>query len=124
MEQRQGEKHAVRTLLRRGLAVSPRSRYTHLALALWEKEEGDLQEARRVFRQGSRLNPRDAAILQVRWAGWVGGSDWDVLALQACTRLAWAAEVLPGAGGPGLHVWVVAFRGGWVGAGTAARLLW
>lgn len=44
---------------------SPRSRYTHLAWALWEKEEGNLEEARRLFKQGAELNPRDAAILQV-----------------------------------------------------------
>ncbi len=68
MEQRQGDRSAVRTLFRRGLAVSPRSRYTFLAWALWEKLQGDIEEARRLFREGSALNPRDAAILQVCWA--------------------------------------------------------
>lgn len=45
---------------------SPRSRYLHLAWALWEKEQGDVEEARRLFKQGNDRNPRDAAILQVR----------------------------------------------------------
>ena len=65
MEARQGDKQAVRPLLLRGLAVSPRSRYNYLALALWEKQQGDLGEARRLFREGSERNPRYAAILQV-----------------------------------------------------------
>lgn len=123
MEQRQGDPHVVRTLFRRGLAISPRSRYTYLvrpplalpsellfarapghscrrrrstqgsptsagsgsgyahecgpgraphipaaalqAWALWEKEQGNLEEARRLLREGSARNPRDAALLQV-----------------------------------------------------------
>lgn len=67
MEKRQGDASVVRSLFRRGLAVSPRSRYTFLAWALWEKEQGEIEEARQLFRQGSQLNPRDAAILQA-WA--------------------------------------------------------
>lgn len=39
MEQKQGDKARVSTLFQRGLAVSPRSRYTFLSWALWEKEQ-------------------------------------------------------------------------------------
>ena len=52
---------------------SPRSRYLHLAWALWEKEQGDVEEARRLFKQGNDRNPRDAAILQVEGGG--GGGE-------------------------------------------------
>lgn len=51
---------------------SPRSRYTHLSWALFEKEEGKVEEARRLFKAGSELNPRDAAILQVGGLSAVG----------------------------------------------------
>ena len=76
MEQRQGDRAMVRPLFRRGLEVSPRSRYTHLSWALWEKEEGNVEEARRLFKSGVDKNPRDTALLQVGWAGrldWAGG---------------------------------------------------
>ena len=62
-------------------ACSPRSRYTHLSWALWEKEGGHVEEARRLFKQGAALNPRDAAILQVcvcgGRCGWLGDAGWE-----------------------------------------------
>lgn len=68
MEKRNGtDPEAVRVLFRRGLEASPRSRYTFLSWALWEKEQGNIEEARRLFKQGSYLNPRDAALPQA-WA--------------------------------------------------------
>lgn len=57
----------IRALYRRALKASPRSRYTFLSWGLWEKEVGDIVEARRLFRMGAYLNRRDAAILQA-WA--------------------------------------------------------
>ena len=68
MEQRNGTApEAVRSLYRRGLEASPRSRYTFLSWGLWEKEQGNIEEARKLFRQGAFLNPRDAALPQA-WA--------------------------------------------------------
>ncbi|KAI3436107.1 hypothetical protein D9Q98_002165 [Chlorella vulgaris] len=67
MEQRQGDNSIVRALYKRGLEVSPRSRYTFLSWALWEKQEGNLEEARRLLKEGAQRNPRDPAILQA-WA--------------------------------------------------------
>ena len=60
---------------------SPRSRYTHLSWALFEKKEGKVEEARRLFKAGSELNPRDAAILQV------GGKRVDVAGIPRPTGL-------------------------------------
>jgi hypothetical protein len=62
---RQGEAGAVRYLLRKGLEANPRSRYVHLAWALWEKRQGELDDARRLFERGCKLNPCDAALRQV-----------------------------------------------------------
>lgn len=68
MEQRNGtDPEAVRSLYRRGLEASPRSRYTFLSWGLWEKEQGNIEDARKLFRQGAFLNPRDAALPQA-WA--------------------------------------------------------
>ena len=49
-----------------GLQVSPGSRYIHLAWAMFEKLEGNEQNARELLARGHELNPNDAAILQVR----------------------------------------------------------
>jgi len=57
----------VRSLFKRGLEVSPRSRYTFLSWALWEKEQGNIEEARRLLRTGTHLNARDPALPQA-WA--------------------------------------------------------
>jgi tetratricopeptide (TPR) repeat protein len=68
MEQRRGsDPEAVRFLYRRALQASPRSRYTFLSWALWEKDMGNFAEARKLFKSGSYLNATDAAILQA-WA--------------------------------------------------------
>lgn len=56
----------VRELFQRGLKASPRSRYTYLSWALWEKKLGNVEKARELFRRGSNLNRGDAALLQ----GW------------------------------------------------------
>jgi hypothetical protein len=56
----------VRYLLRKGLEANSRSRYVHLAWALWEKRQGQLEDARRLFERGCKLNPCDAALRQVR----------------------------------------------------------
>ena len=55
----------MRYLLRKGLEANPRSRYVHLAWALWEKRQGELDDARRLFERGCKLNPCDAALRQV-----------------------------------------------------------
>lgn len=68
MEQRVGtDAEVVRTLFRKGLEASPRSRYTLLSWGLWEKEQGHIDEARKLFRMGVYLNPRDPALPQA-WA--------------------------------------------------------
>ena len=40
-------------------------RYLHLAWAMWEKQNGNVNNARKLLDRGQRLNPRDAPILQV-----------------------------------------------------------
>lgn len=47
------------------LQSSPGSRYIHLAWSMFEKAEGNLQNARDLLERGHELNPNDAAILQV-----------------------------------------------------------
>ncbi len=61
----QGERSAVRYLFRQGLEVNPRSRYVHLSWAIFERDFGNIENARELFRRGHGLNPQDAAILQV-----------------------------------------------------------
>jgi tetratricopeptide (TPR) repeat protein len=56
-----------RMLFRQALEVSPRSRYTYQSWALWEKERGNVEEARRLLRAGARANGRDPALWQA-WA--------------------------------------------------------
>lgn len=56
----------MRFLLRKGLEANPRSRYVYLSWALWEKKQGQLDDARRLFERGCKLNPSDTALLQVR----------------------------------------------------------
>lgn len=68
---------------------SPRSRYTHLSWALWEKEEGNVEEARRLFKAGTALNPRDAAILQVTHAC------LNIFACPACPPILRSVPALP-----------------------------
>jgi hypothetical protein len=41
------------------------ARYLHLAWAMWEKQNGNINNARKLLDRGQRLNPRDAPILQV-----------------------------------------------------------
>ena len=55
----------MRFLLRKGLEANPRSRYVYLSWALWEKKEGQLDDARRLFERGCKLNPNDTALSQV-----------------------------------------------------------
>jgi hypothetical protein len=76
---------------------SPRSRYTHLSWALFEKEEGKVEEARRLFKAGSELNPRDAAILQVDGLSAVGCRLWAVCCWD--TIACWMAGVRKVLGG-------------------------
>lgn len=65
MEASQGDSTVVRYLYRRGLEANPRSRFTYLSWGLFEKQQGSLENARALLKQGHLLNPRDAAILQV-----------------------------------------------------------
>lgn len=62
----QGEASAVRYLYRKGIESNPRSRYIHLAWGLFEKRQGEIENARNLFKRGHELNRLDAAILQVR----------------------------------------------------------
>lgn len=65
MEASQGDVTVVRYLYRRGLEANPRSRFTYLSWGLFEKQQGSLENARALLKQGHQLNPRDPAILQV-----------------------------------------------------------
>jgi tetratricopeptide (TPR) repeat protein len=58
---------AVRYLFKRALAANPRSRYAHLAWAVWEARRGNRRTALQLLARGSALNPADAALLQA-WA--------------------------------------------------------
>ena len=64
----QGEKSAARYLFRKGLEVNHRSRYVHLSWGLFARDNGQVENARELFRRGHALNPEDAAILQVQSA--------------------------------------------------------
>ena len=55
----------MRYLFKRGLEANPRSRYLYLAWALWEKGEGNRENACKLLERGHKLNTRDPAILQV-----------------------------------------------------------
>ena len=48
------------------LQINTRSRYVHLAWAMFEKAESETENARKLLQRGQQLNPNDAAILQVR----------------------------------------------------------
>ena len=61
----QGEKSAVRYLFRKGLEVNSRSRYVHLSWGIFERDNGQVDNARELFKRGHLLNPQDAPILQV-----------------------------------------------------------
>ena len=50
-----------------GLEVNYRSRYVHLSWARFERDEGNVDNARELFRRGHTLNPQDAPLLQA-WA--------------------------------------------------------
>lgn len=50
------------------MQVSPTSRYIHLAWAMFEKAEGNLDNARALLKRGNEHNPNDGAILQVQVA--------------------------------------------------------
>ena len=55
----------MRYLFRKGLEVNSRSRYVHLSWARFELDEGNVDNARELFRRGHSLNPQDAPLLQV-----------------------------------------------------------
>ena len=55
----------MRYLFRKGLEANMRSRYIHLSWGLWEKAQGQPDNARRLFKRGHELNPQDAPLLQV-----------------------------------------------------------
>ena len=55
----------MRYLFRKGLEVNSRSRYVHLSWGLFERDNGQVDNARELFRRGHLLNPQDAPILQV-----------------------------------------------------------
>lgn len=57
----------IRELFKKGLKASPKSRYTYLSWALWEKDRGNIETARELFSKGSNYNRSDAALLQA-WA--------------------------------------------------------
>ena len=65
MEAKQGDKTLVRYLYKRGLEANPRSRFVYLAWALFEKQQGSLDNARALLKQGHKLNTQDTAIVQV-----------------------------------------------------------
>lgn len=65
MEATQGDRTVVRYLYRRCLEINTRSRFAYLSWALFEKEEGNVENARALLKQGHQLNQQDAAILQV-----------------------------------------------------------
>ena len=56
----------MRYLFRKGLEANMRSRYIHLSWGLWEKAQGQPDNARRLFKRGHELNPQDAPLLQAR----------------------------------------------------------
>ena len=64
MEATQGDRTVVRYLFKRALEINPRSRFAYVSWGLFEKEEGNIENARALFRQGHELN-QNAAILQV-----------------------------------------------------------
>lgn len=53
-----------RYLFKRALQANPRSRYTHLAWAIWERRQGNMQQALQLLARGQALNPADPAIYQ------------------------------------------------------------
>ena len=55
----------MRYLFRKGLEVNYRSRYVHLSWAIFERDQGNVDNARELFRRGHTLNPQDAPLLQV-----------------------------------------------------------
>jgi len=57
----------IRQLFQNGLKSSPKSRYTFLSWALWEKGLGNVHQARALFKKGTALNRSDAALPQA-WA--------------------------------------------------------
>lgn len=65
MEAAQGDPTVVRYLYRCGLEANPRSRFTYLSWALFEKKQGSTENAKALLKQGHQLNPRDPAIVQV-----------------------------------------------------------
>jgi tetratricopeptide (TPR) repeat protein len=68
MEVKQGsDEHIIRQLFQNGLKSSPKSRYTFLSWALWEKDLGNINQARALFKKGTSLNRSDAALPQA-WA--------------------------------------------------------
>lgn len=68
MEIKQGtDDDIIRELFQKGLQSSPKSRYTFLSWALWEKNIGNIEQARSLFKKGTSLNRSDAALPQA-WA--------------------------------------------------------
>ena len=88
MEASHGDSSAVRYLFKRGLDVSPRSRYLYLAWATWEEKQGNRALARSLLERGHKLNRRDPALLQViELSGLVnstsGTQDWSARTTRA-----------------------------------------
>jgi tetratricopeptide (TPR) repeat protein len=53
-------------LFKRSLEANPRSRYAHLAWAMWERQQGNAAASLQLLARGSSLNPADAALYQAR----------------------------------------------------------
>lgn len=66
MEATQGDATAVRFLFKKALQANPRSRYAHLAWALWERKQGNAKQCVALLRRGQALNPTDPALYQAR----------------------------------------------------------
>jgi len=66
MEARQGDATAVRYLFKKALQASPKSRYAHLAWALWERKQGNRPQCIQLLKRGAGLNPTDPALFQAR----------------------------------------------------------
>lgn len=60
----QEDPDVVRMLYRKGLERSPRSRYTFLSWAMFEKKVGQVKEAKKLLKRGLHMNPKDAALAQ------------------------------------------------------------
>lgn len=60
----------MRYLFRKGLESNARSRFIHLDWGLWEKAQGQTENARSLFKRGHQLNALDAPLLQACSRSW------------------------------------------------------